>query len=184
MKNKTEQREYLKEIRNGIPHEIRRMKSEKICEKLFGLQEYISANTVMIYMSFGSEVQTDTLFERVLENKKRLVVPRCNADKGKSLMDGYYVSRKSCLERGSYGIYEPSESRGAVIADKNDIDLVIVPGLGFDKDGYRVGYGAGYYDRYLEGYRGKTIGLCFKECVIECIFTNEHDKKVDKIITD
>lgn len=184
MKNKTEQRLYLKEIRNGIPHEIRRLKSEKICEKLFGSPEYKSANTVMIYMSFGSEVQTDMLFERVLKDKKRLVIPRCNVNKGEGLMTGYYVNRKSCLERGSYGIYEPAESRGAAVADKKDIDLVIVPGLGFDENGYRVGYGAGYYDRYLEEYGGKTIGLCFKECIIERVFTNEHDKKVDKIITD
>lgn len=186
MNNKSEQRQYLKKLRSDIPRDLRKKKSAVICDTLIKSEEYKLSDTIMIYISFGSEVETDMIFESILRDKKRLVVPLCNPDSG--TMIGYSVHSKSCLETGNYGIYEPKQtliSNGEIyLTDKRDIDLIVVPGLGFDKSGYRIGYGMGYYDRYLDGFDGKTVGLCFKECMLEHIFCDEHDKKIDRIITD
>lgn len=186
MNNKSKQREYLKQLRNSIDVDVRRNKSLNIAEKLISSEEYKSAGTVMTYMSFGNEVETDVIFESILCSKKRLAVPLCNPKDG--TMQGYYICGKSFLELGSYGIYEPKRdmiSNGELIAaDKSEIDLIIVPGLGFDKEGYRIGYGKGYYDRYLDGFDGITVGLCFNECMLDCIFRDKHDKKIDMIIND
>ena len=186
LNNKSDQRRYLKKLRGSIPCGLRKKKSADISRRLLNSDEYRSANTIMIYMSFGTEVETDTVFDTILRDKKRLVVPLCNTEN--RTMKGCYIPGKSCLETGNYGIYEPKRtlvlSGEICTADKRDIDLIIVPGLGFDKDGYRIGYGMGYYDRYLDGFDGRTVGLCFKECMLEHIFSDEFDKKIDRIITD
>ncbi len=185
MMEKQRQRQYLKEVRGGIPKAVREEKSSKIARRLFCLDDYKAASSVMIYMSFGSEVETSEISERIMSDGKRLVVPHC---KESCLMDGYFISDLSCLERGRYGILEPSRElirTGAIrLADKRDIDLVIVPGLGFDKEGFRIGYGMGYYDRYLSDFGGRTVGLCFSECILGSVFHNEYDRKIDTVLTD
>ena len=89
------------------------------------------------------------------------------------------------LETGSYGILEPKkellQSGVLKIGDKTDIDLAIVPVLGFDKHGGRLGYGGGYYDRFLEGYTGVSVGIAFSECLVESVPAEKHDIKLGKI---
>lgn len=173
-------RNRLKKIRNALSESERRRKSALIAEKLFSTPEYKSAKTVMIYMSFGSEVMTDEIFSRVLLDGKRLCVPLCNvADKS---MTAYVVKDKSDFSKGSYGILEPKRINEVCL--KQDIDLIIVPGLGFDKSGYRIGYGAGYYDRYLDRYFGYAIGLCYSECFMDSVVYDEYDKTVDRVLFD
>lgn len=139
----------------------------------------------MIYMSFGSEVGTDEIYKRLVYDNKRIVIPRCGEG---CRMDGYYISSPDQLERGSYGISEPSaeliRTGGISIAERQNIDLIVVPGLGFDNDGYRIGYGKGYYDRYLSGFVGQTVGLCYMECLLSRVIHDEYDKKIETVLTD
>ncbi len=83
----------------------------------------------------------------------------------------------------SYGIKEPDPD-DAILLDSSDIDVIIVPLLGFDDNKNRLGYGGGYYDRYLEFYEGLKIGVAFAEQKLESIDTDKNDVQLDIIITD
>ena len=84
------------------------------------------------------------------------------------------------FQEGRYGIFEPISD---VPYPKEQIDLIIVPGLGFDKRKYRIGYGAGYYDRYLSDYSGITVGLCREELLTESVLPDVYDVKLSFIAT-
>lgn len=184
--DKSGQRARLRRIRNEIPQAERRTKSERISDWLFNSEEYKSAETVLIYMSFDSEVMTDMIFDRILCDNKILCVPMCHTET--CTMTAYAVRGASDLSIGSYGIAEPDFNKiqsGIVKAvNKSDIDLVIVPGLGFDLNGYRVGYGKGYYDRFLENFDGVSAGLCYECCRESKICHDEFDARVSLVITE
>lgn len=183
---KDNQRKILKHIRNNILKSDRDFKSSKIAKLVFESSDFKKSKTIMIYMSFGSEVDTKKIFDRILSEKKVLAVPVCDVDT--CMMRVFIINSYKQLSEGSYGILEPSthliENGDIRQIQKNEVDLVIVPGLGFDKNGYRIGYGKGYYDRFLRDFCGKTIGLCFKECFCDTIYHDEFDIYVDKVFVD
>ena len=84
------------------------------------------------------------------------------------------------LVRGCYGIMEPVGSA----ANLSDLEAIVVPGLGFDPHGGRLGYGAGWYDRTLEGYQGVVIGYGFDVQVVNRVPTELHDRPLDFVVTD
>lgn len=176
----------MRKIRDEIPQELRTLKSSDITEKFLKSDKYISAETVMLYISFGSEPDTFDILDRVISDGKKLAVPLC--DSVKCEITAFGADSLSQLKSGSYGILEPDseliESGVLKPVQSSEIDLVVVPGLGFDKYGYRIGYGKGYYDRFLNGFAGDTVGLCFKECLLDKIYRDEFDIKVDTVITD
>ena len=94
----------------------------------------------------------------------------------------YIISSFDDLSAGAYGIFEPKEGCKEALFDSET--LCIVPGLSFDKDGYRLGFGKGYYDRFLASFPGKTVGLCYEECVCEKTIRDKFDKSVSALITD
>ena len=85
------------------------------------------------------------------------------------------------MEKGSFGILEPSQN-GKIFTQK--IDLMIVPGISFDKERNRLGYGKGYYDRFLACNKTFKIGVCFEETRCESLTCDKHDIKMDLVITD
>lgn len=184
--NKQEQRRSLRKIRDGIPPEIRKLKSFDISKKFLNSEKYMSAETVMLYISFGSEPDTLGILDRVVSDGKKLAVPMC--DSVNCEMTVFGADSLSQLKPSSYGILEPAqeliESGALKSVNSSEIDLVVVPGLGFDKYGYRIGYGKGYYDRFLNGFAGDTVGLCFKECLLDEICRDDFDIRVDTVITD
>lgn len=180
---KQELRKKLKRIRALIPKDEARAKSLELTKTITGSEAYRRSESVMTYVSFGSEVQTQALMEQVLTDKKKLFVPICDVDL--KVMFPVEIGSFDQLEIGSYGILEPKkellESGVLKIGDKTDIDLAIVPVLGFDKHGGRLGYGGGYYDRFLEGYTGVSVGIAFSECLVESVPAEKHDIKLGKI---
>lgn len=180
---KQELRKKLKRIRALIPKDEARAKSLELTKTITGSEAYRRSESVMTYVSFGSEVQTQALMEQVLTDKKKLFVPICDVDL--KVMFPVEIGAFDQLEIGSYGILEPKkellESGVLKIGDKTDIDLAIVPVLGFDKHGGRLGYGGGYYDRFLEGYTGVSVGIAFSECLVESVPAEKHDIKLGKI---
>lgn len=180
---KQELRKKLKRIRALIPKDEARAKSLELTKTITGSEAYRRSESVMTYVSFGSEVQTQALMEQVLADKKKLFVPICDVDL--KVMFPVEIGAFDQLEIGSYGILEPKkellESGVLKIGDKTDIDLAIVPVLGFDKHGGRLGYGGGYYDRFLEGYTGVSVGIAFSECLVESVPAEKHDIKLGKI---
>lgn len=85
------------------------------------------------------------------------------------------------MEKGAYGILEPKTVRKA---DENNIDVILVPGLAFDRNGGRMGFGKGYYDRLLESSKAVKIGLCYDFQILEKIPTESHDVPMNFVITE
>ena len=117
----------------------------------------------------------------IKEDNKKIALPYCTDKDGN--MSFYYINSFDDLITGSFGIREPDITK-CKIAVPDDNTLIIVPGLSFDRFGYRLGYGKGYYDKFLSKHKIKTIGLCYKECLVEKIDTDKFDYKIDEVITD
>ena len=99
-------------------------------------------------------------------------------------MEFCVITSFSDLEKGMYGIYEPKKDCTVLEAEKITDSVLIVPGLCFNDEGFRLGYGKGYYDRFISRYKGYSIGVCYKEFMTDEIPTDEYDKPVDTVITD
>lgn len=179
---KKELRKKIQNKRNNLPIRDRKKRIKIIAEKFFNTVYYINSNNILIYYPFRSEIDVTIIIKKVLENKKNIILPRVHDRKLKLF---YVDNLKKQLERGAYGIMEPTTGlcRPAKISD---IDLVIVPGVVFDKNLNRLGYGGGFYDRLLPLIPAgvKKIALCFDIQVIDSIPVAEHDIKVDILITD
>ena len=175
-------RRKLKSLRDSITEKERRLKSKLIEKNLFGLKELKNANTVMFFVSFGSEIETIDMIKKALGSKKKVVVP-CVMKNPKRIIAVEITNPDTELEVGAYGILEPKNKTKEV--HPGEIDLVLVPGLGFDSGGTRVGYGGGYYDLWLKNFSiEKRIGLGFDFQVISKIPTKENDLRLGKIVTD
>lgn len=177
--DKSGQRRFLRAVRDGLSPGERLEKSAAIAGLLTGCGAYKNADTVMTYVSFGSEVSTDLILEKIRNDGKTAAVPLCGKNRD---MTARVIKSKDELRPGAYGVPEPSVE--SPVIGKNNIDLIIVPGLGFDKNGFRIGYGKGYYDRYLSGFEGASIGLCFEACLLDRVFREETDQKTDIVITE
>jgi len=173
-------RKEIKEKRRKHSKEEQRKKSKEIKEKLFGLKEYRDAKTVLFYVSYNGEVFTHDIIKEALKVKK-VIVPISN--KEDNTLSLSILESWDDLELGSYGILEPKKDRIKEISI-DDIDLIIVPGVGFDLNGNRMGHGKGYYDKLLEKTKATSIGLAFEFQIIEKIPTEPHDISLDKIVTE
>jgi len=178
------------EKRDAIHPEQKRLKEAAIEKTLFSLREFQKAGSVLLYVSFRSEVNTMNYLEDVLSLGKVLILPR--VDPKKRTLRLFEVRDVSELSHGYMGILEPPATKEREVS-LNAVDLVIIPGTGFDITGSRIGYGGGYYDRLL-GYESKqlarvekhitTIALAFEEQIGTTIPTEPHDIKVDMIVTE
>lgn len=156
-------------------------RSRKILDRLISLQIVKEAQTVACTMSNFPEVETRDLIRYLWKNQKTVVVPKCDV-KSKE-MRFYAINSFDQLEIVYAGIEEPIVELTREI-DEVEIDLVIVPGVVFNRQRYRVGFGGGYYDRFLSNYHGKTISLAFHEQVVDKIPVEAHDIPVELIVTD
>lgn len=135
------------------------------------------------YFSCNHEVDTtEFLCERLSQNKQT-ALPRVGSDG--YCMDFYYIDCLADVEKGYKGIFEPKKSCVKVKADNSKNRIILVPGVGFDRRGNRVGYGKGFYDRYLEKHNfQKTIGIAFEFQIFNSIEYMENDIRLDAIITE
>jgi len=187
MKNKIRD-DFLKQ-RDAITPEQKALKESAIEERLLCLDDFKQAKSILMYVSFRSEVDTRRYLNDAIKLNKKLVLPAVDSRHRK--LNLYEVRDISELEPGYMGILEPRVGARMSVTLK-DIDLVIIPGTGFDRDGNRLGYGGGYYDKLLS-YESKqlsrvdhitTIALAFEEQVGKDIPAEPHDIKVDMIVTD
>ncbi len=157
----------------------RAARSRRIAERVLALPELRGARTVMAFASFGSEVDTRPLLEALAERGLRLAVPRV-VDGG--LVPVAYVPGDP-LEGSSFGVPEPTT--GAPIPPA-EIDLVVAPGLAFDRSGARVGYGGGFYDRFLRTLPPGVprIAVAFAIQVVPQVPRGGSDVPVDAIVTE
>ena len=174
---KNQLKESLLEKRNALSQEEILEKSKKIQSNLFSLEQYKKSKTVMLFVSFGSEVHTHDMIKESLKNKT-VVVPKVMHHE----IEPSVIIDFDNLVAGKFGILEPIEAMK--IAYKN-INLVLVPGIVFDREGHRIGYGFGYYDKFLAKVpKAIKIGLAFDFQVVDKIPREMHDVHVDMIVTE
>lgn len=158
--------------------------SSIITEKLLQMDCIKEAKTIMLYLDFNNEVQTDGLINKLISLRKIVASP-ITLKENKSLIPAQITDLKNGIRFGSYNIREPKPECSAAIDIKN-LDIVIVPAVAYDKNCYRLGYGGGYYDRFLEKLRpdAKTIGIAFDIQVFDCIPKEPHDVQLDFVVTE
>lgn len=181
---KEEIRKEMNRLRNQLTKEEVSSLSEKIISTLTRLPIFINSQRIMLYMSFGNEVDTFKLIEYCKKLGKSVIVPFCVSE-GRKLVPTEIKSVENDLKRNKIGFLEPKKEL-LDSASTEDIDLIILPGLAFDRSCYRVSYGGGYYDRFLGklNFSIPTIGLIYDFQLIELIPMEEHDIPVDYVITD
>jgi 5-formyltetrahydrofolate cyclo-ligase len=169
--------------RNALPNKDEL--SGVICERLVSMPEYARARTVMYYVDVRSEVRTRHYLPTALTQGKRIVTPYCvNGE-----LQLFHLQNMDELAVGMYKILEPKAELRA-IADKRveagELDLVIVPGVAFDREGGRTGHGFGYYDKLLNRARpdAPLIALAFECQLFPRIPMQAHDVFMDKVVTE
>lgn len=164
------------EKRNLLALEDRTRHSTAVQGHVIKSKQFQSATIVGAYFATGSEVSTDLLISEAKRLGKIIALTRTEGD----MINFYEMSSTTELTAGRFGIMEPPQTHPA-----RRIDLLVVPGIAFDKKGYRLGYGKGYYDRYLAEKKPKlTIGLAYNFQLLENLPHNAHDKKVDAVATE
>ncbi len=182
-------REKLLKRRDAIPPELKSAKESAIEDRLFSQDIFKKARSILLYVSFRSEVDTRKYLHDIIKLGKKLVLPL--VDTRHKVLKLYEIKNPDELEPGYMGILEPGILRYRRCSLK-DIDLVIIPGTGFDPNGNRLGYGGGYYDKLLSMEARElaeidhitTVALAFEEQIGEEIPSEPHDIKVDMIVTD
>jgi len=153
--------------------------SRKIISKLMELEPIRKARTIMSFSSINNEVNLLHLLDKEIKGGRTIVLPRVEKE---GAMEAVEIKTWKQTKMGSFGIREPLGEPYEV----QDIDVVLVPGLVFDGNGYRLGYGKGYYDRFLTRLRKNAFicGVCYEFQVVENIFPHDNDIPVHWIVTD
>ena len=158
-----------------IPHEQRSVASREIFAKVASLPTFQEAQVVALFAALPDEPQSRE-FIAEWYGRKRIVLPRVEGE----IMQFYDYSPEQ-THSGSFGSDEP---QGSLPCPPEDIDFMIIPGVGFTTDGSRMGRGKGFYDKYLSqpAFRAATVGICFKEQIADSLPADSHDKRVDAVI--
>ena len=186
----TEMQQRKKDIRERA-HAARNAQENKdglsniIVDRFMGLPEYARAQTVMFYVDVRSEVRTRQHFPAALASGKKIVIPYC-VD---GLLELFHLESMDELSVGMYKILEPREDLRSVASKRasvEELDLIMVPGVAFDRRGARSGHGKGYYDKLLEHARPDTplVALAFECQMFDEVPVASHDIFMDKVITE
>lgn len=169
--NKHNQRLFSLNQRKQLSIQTRKQYSTIICEKLFALD---LKDDIMSYYPYNNEV--DIIKFNI---EKNVCYPVIQKDKTMKI----YRPIDNKFLKNIYKIYEPDIST-AIAIDNDSISTIIVPCVGFDEKGYRIGYGGGYYDRFLANINALKIGVCYEKTKVDQVDIDQHDIKLDMIITE
>ena len=177
---KNQLRSEIKEYRGSLPCEQKAQMDEAVFSNILRMREYKSSGTIFVYVSTDIEVDTRQIIIHALQNGKKVAVPRCIDGTREMLF--HYITSFDDLESGTFGVEEPKET--CEIAVGSPSDLMLVPALIIDYDGFRIGYGKGYYDRYIAQFTGRLAGLCYNDNFKRQIHRGRFDIPVNVIVTD
>ena len=180
--DKKEIRKNMISKRDNILKEAKEIMDKNIILKLKESEYYKKSKNIFIYLGFGSEIDTMSYIQEFINEGKHIFIPRTDIKTKK--MEAVEITSLEGLKENKYGILEPDDSKEEFC--KNNLDLIILPGVAFDLVGKRIGYGGGYYDRYLENIDKKIIkvALIYDFQLLENVPAEEHDIKADYIITE
>lgn len=177
--------------REQLSADIRAAHSAAITERLLQLPEYRRANTVLGYMNFGAEFESDAFAARALADGKRLALPKVNHHTNH--LDLYWVGDfESQLAPGLWGIREPIAERCERVAGLDEVEFVLLPGVAFTRKGARLGYGRGFYDKLLaqmdgEGsvtHRPALVAGAYSMQVVGDIPQEATDRRAEWLVTE
>lgn len=160
----------------GIQPLVRAQEEELVNAAIVGDPDWQEASTVLVFKAVRYELSVVSATNHALRAGKRVCFPRV-APGGLSLHE---VTGWSQLEPGAYGVPEPHEA--APVVPPAMVDVALVPGLAFTRDGRRLGQGGGYYDRLLPALGGASWGVCFSQQVEPELPHETHDRPVDRVV--
>jgi len=159
----------------------RRTKSLQVCQGLWRSDFVQESKRILIYLAHFSELDTRSLIRQLLRSKKEVYLPRVDGD---SIFLYRVKNLQKDMEQGVYGMREPKKikTRQARIGE---MDLAVIPGLGFTREGARLGRGGGHFDRLLEkAGRVVKIGVGYREQIVKKIPLMRHDVRMNFVVTD
>ena len=170
-----------KELRQTVLNQMKKLSGKEkeqadnwLTQRLLSSAAYQKAQVIATYLSMPHEVSTAAFIKQARLDGKRVLVPKTYGQ-GRMIFVDYDESR---LQKSSFGLMEPMSEE---TVDKTEIDLIHVPGVAFNSQGFRIGYGGGYYDRYLDDYEGTSVSTIYQ--VQQADFTPaQHDVAVKELI--
>ena len=156
-----------------------RLESDRLLrEQFLCLEQVRQAHSILMYYGMGLELDTRPLLDELREQGKQVLLPRC--------LPGHLMEAREYnpdrLKQHRYGMWEPDET--CPIVEKDAIDLILVPGLCFDRQGRRMGRGGGFYDRYLADFNGATVALCRRAMLCDALPVDDWDLPVELVVTE
>ena len=170
-----------KELRQTVLNQMKKLSGKEkeqadswLTQRLLSSAAYQKAQVIATYLSMPHEVSTAAFIKQAQLDGKRVLVPKTYGQ-GRMIFVDYDESR---LQKSSFGLMEPTSEE---VVEKTEIDLIHVPGVAFNSQGFRIGYGGGYYDRYLDDYEGTSVSTIYQ--VQQVDFTPaQHDVAVKELI--
>jgi 5-formyltetrahydrofolate cyclo-ligase len=177
-------RRACRRYRRGLSAGEREDRSTRILNRLETLRELAQARTVHTFWPIEDtgEIDTRPLIQRLLEKHRRVILPVVDfSSKTEPVLEHREFSPTTTLQTNRWGIPEP---RGERLVSIDSLDLVIVPALGADRFGHRVGYGGGFYDRFLSKVSVPTVCLVYQACLTNRLAAESHDIRVSIVVTE
>lgn len=175
--SKSDVRTRLRSRRDAIPPAERADQARRVAAELTASRTWRASASVLLYRSIGSEVETQALFEAGWRDGKRVGAPRVAGGR----IEAVAADPETPFRPGGFEVPEPE---GPAFPPDAAWDLVVVPGIAFDRAGHRLGYGLGYYDTFLGGgAAGETVGLSYRETFVDALPVERHDVAVRRVAT-
>jgi len=170
-------RQLMLEKRAALSLEEQQTFSTKICEQLWEIVIQNEVKVIHSYLPMRSEVDVSPFLQQCLEYDITIVTPKTLKSRQ---MQHLILTDLSAMENGIFGTYHPNNA----LEYHDHYDLIIVAGLAFDKECYRVGYGGGYYDTFLTSHPTATkVGVCYPFQLLESVPIESHDCQLDRVVT-
>ncbi len=176
IEEKNKLRRQVKDLKSKLTEVERQKKSAKIFLELEQLEVFKQAKTILLYWSMNDEVFTPTFIDKWWK-EKTILLPVVNGD---NMEIKIYAGKSSMTPGERFGILEPT---GDIFTDFNTIDLIVTPGIAFDKNNFRMGRGKGYYDKFLSQCVAHKLGVCYNFQVFDSIPTEQHDIPMNVVIS-
>lgn len=182
-KQKDEIRAEYSQKRMSMDAAEKRRRDEAICRAAVSLVSFRYAEFVLLYAATSDEIDITPIAAEALARGKKIAFPRC--DKETHTMKYHIVSSLDELKPDAYNISEPPADN-PIYDPTSDMGSAVcfVPGLVYDKEGYRLGYGKGFYDRYLSGFSGCTIGVVYSDYILPAVPRGRYDVSADILLTE
>ena len=181
-KQKDDIREEYKEKRRNMSPDEKFRRDSAICKAAEGLVSFRYAEYVLLYAAAPDEIDIYEIARAAFEKGKKVCFPRC--DKKTHTMKYHIVNSLDELSPDSYDLLEPAEDAPVYDPQSPGGAVCFVPGLVYDRAGYRLGYGKGFYDRYLSGFSGCTIGVVYSDYILKEVPRGRFDVTVDILLTE